>query len=59
MAETVAFVAGLHDVAVMRQPVQQCRGHLRVAEHTGPFSEVQIRCHRNACMLVQATQQVE
>ena len=27
MLESLAVVAGLEDVAVMRQPVEQCRGH--------------------------------
>lgn len=27
------LVAGLHDVTVVRQPVQQCRGYLGVAKH--------------------------
>ena len=47
MPEAIAFVAGLHDVAVVRQPIQQRRGHLRVAEHTRPFGEVEIRCNGN------------
>jgi hypothetical protein len=59
MAEAVAFVAGLHDVAVVLQPVQQCRGHLRVAEHTGPFGEVQIRGNRNARVLLQGNRSTE
>ena len=40
--ESPAVVAGLDDVAVMGQPIEQCRGHLGVAEHAGPFSEGEI-----------------
>ena len=42
MPETVRLVAGLDDVAVMRQPVEQSGRHLRVAKHAGPFAEGQI-----------------
>jgi hypothetical protein len=37
-----SFRCRSHDAAVVHQPVQQCRGHLRVAERTGPFGEVEI-----------------
>ncbi len=33
--EAMTLVTRLDDVAVMRESVQQCRGHLRVAEHGG------------------------
>jgi hypothetical protein len=37
----------------MREAVQQGGGHLRVAEHTRPFSEVQIRRDHHAGVPVQ------
>ena len=37
-----AVIAGLDDVTVMGQPVEQRGGHLGVAEHAGPFSEGEI-----------------
>jgi hypothetical protein len=40
--EAVAVVAGFRDVAVMRQAVEQRRGHLRIAEHGGPLDEVEV-----------------
>ena len=40
--EPVGLVARLDDVAVVRESIQQCRGHLGVAEHAGPFLEVQV-----------------
>ena len=40
--EPPAVVAGLDDVAVMGQPVEQRGGHLGVAEHAGPFAEGEI-----------------
>jgi len=40
--ESPAVVAGLDDVAVMGQAVEQCGGHLGVAEHAGPFAESKI-----------------
>jgi hypothetical protein len=55
----MALVARLHDVAVVREPVQQRRGHLRVAEHAGPLCEVQVRRDHHAGVLVQLAQRVE
>lgn len=37
--EPIGFVSRLDDVAVVGQPVEQVRGHLCVAEHTGPLGE--------------------
>jgi hypothetical protein len=36
-------VAGLDDVAVMGQAIEQRGGHLGVAEHAGPFAEGEVR----------------
>ena len=35
-------VAGLDDLAVMGEPVEECRGHLGVAEDARPFAEGEI-----------------
>src|SRR5574338_1285678 len=40
--ETPGLVAGLHDVAVMRQAIEQGSRHLGVAEHAGPFVEGEV-----------------
>ena len=40
--EAPALVAGLDDVAVMGQPVEQRGGHLGVAEHARPFAEGEV-----------------
>ena len=40
--EPPAFVAGLDDVAVVRQTVEQRRGHLGIAEHARPFAKRQV-----------------
>lgn len=40
--KTIAVVASFNNVAAMREPVQQCRGHLGIAEDAGPFGEAQI-----------------
>ena len=37
VTEAIGLVAGLHDVAVMREPVEQCRGHLRIDEDSLPL----------------------
>ena len=36
--EAPALVAGLHDVAVMGEAIEQRRGHLGIAEHARPFA---------------------
>jgi len=40
--EAEAVVSGLQNMAVMREPVQQRRRHLRVAEDAGPLDEAQV-----------------
>ena len=39
MPEAPAIVAGLDDVTVVGQTIEQSSGHLRIAEHGGPFAE--------------------
>src|SRR3990167_3947728 len=36
VTEAIGIIAGFDDVTVMRQSIQQCCGHLCVAEDTGP-----------------------
>lgn len=40
--ESPTVVAGLDDVAVVGQPIEQCGGHLGIAEHPRPFAEGEI-----------------
>src|SRR5215475_14106783 len=37
--ESPAFVAGLDDIAVVSEAVEQCRGHFGVAKYIRPFAE--------------------
>lgn len=57
--EAPAFVAGLDDVAVMGQSVEQCRGHLGVAEDDWPFAEVEIGGDDHRGLLIEMADQVE
>ena len=59
LSESVAVVARLDDVAVMREPVEQRSGHLRIAEHGGPLREAQVRGDNHAGTLIELAQQVE
>ncbi len=59
MLEPPTLIAGLHDVAVMRQPVQQGRGHLGIPKHIAPFREVQVGRDHHAGALVQLGEQVK
>jgi hypothetical protein len=51
--EAPALVAGLDDFAVMREPVEQSRGHLGVAEHAGPFAEGEVSGNNHRTLLVE------
>ena len=59
VSEAVAVVAGLDDVAMMRQAIQQRRGHLRIAEYTRPFGEAEIGRDQDAGFLIQLADQVK
>lgn len=52
-------LAGLHDVAVVREPVEQCRGHLRITEDVGPLAEDEVGRDDDAGVLVELRQQME
>ncbi len=59
MLEAPAFVAGLDDVAVMREAVEQGRGHLGVAEDARPFAEGEIGGDDHRGALVETADQME
>ena len=59
MLEAIAVVAGLEDVTVKGETVQQCRGHLRITEDIGPFREAQVSRDDDAGALIELAQQVE
>ena len=42
MLESPALIARLYDVAVVREAVEQRRGHLGVAEDAAPFREGEV-----------------
>src|SRR5581483_7982317 len=57
--ESPAVVAGLDDVAVMGQPIEQRGGHLGVAEHTGPLAEGKVGRDDYGCALIEPADEVE
>jgi hypothetical protein len=57
--EAPTFVAGLDDLAMMGEPVEECRGHLGVAEDGGPFAEGEIGGDDHRGLLVEPADQVE
>ena len=57
--EPPTVIAGLDDVAVMGQAVEECRGHLGVAEDTGPFTESKIGRDDDRGTLVEPADEVE
>ena len=55
----VGVVAGLHDVAAMDQPLEECRGHLGVGEDAGPLGEGEVGSDHHAGVLVELGEQVK
>lgn len=53
VAEAIAVVASFQNVATMGQAVEQCGGHLGIAEHGRPFSKAQIGGDGDAGVLVE------
>ena len=59
MLEAVAVVAGLDDMAMMRESVEQCRGHLGVTQDAGPFREAEVRRDHHRRTFIERAQQME
>ena len=57
--ESPAGVAGLDDVAVVRQAVEHGGGHLGVTEHLRPVGEGEVGGDQQRCVLVELADQVE
>jgi hypothetical protein len=57
--EAPAFVAGLDDVAVVGEAVEERRGHLGVAEDGRPFTEGEVGGDDDGGLLVETADEVE
>ena len=57
--EAPAVVAGLDDVAVMGETIEQRGGHLGVPEHAGPFAEGQVCGDDDRGVLVEPADEME
>ena len=57
--ESPAVVAGLDDVTVMGQAIEQRGGHFGIAEHAGPFTEREISGDDDGRALVKPADEVE
>jgi hypothetical protein len=57
--EAPTGIAGLDDVAMVRQPIEHGGGHLGVAEHLGPIGEGQIGGDQQRRVFVELADQVE
>jgi hypothetical protein len=57
--EAPGFVSGLDDLAMMGEAIEQCSGHLGVAEDGGPFTERQVGGDDDAGALVEFRDEVE
>ena len=51
--EAERLVTRLHDMTVMRQPIQKRGRHLGIAKYAWPFGEGQVRRNHHACMLIE------
>ena len=56
-AETV--VPGFEDVAVVGEAVEECRGHLGIAEYAGPFTEAEVGGDDHTGLFVEPGEQME
>ena len=54
-----ALVAGLHDVAMVGEAIEQRSGHLGVAKDAGPLREGEVGRDDHAGALVELAEQVE
>ena len=57
--KAVTLVAGLDNIAMMGQSIQQGGGHLGIAKHLRPLAKAQVGGHDHGCLLVQPAQQME
>ena len=57
--EAPAFVAGLDDLAVMGETIEERRRHLRIPEHARPFAEGEIGGDDDRRALVEPADQME
>lgn len=51
--ESIGLVTRLDDMAVVGEPVQQCRGHLCIPEYGRPFRKCQIRSDQYAGVFIE------
>lgn len=59
MFESVGIITRFQNVAVMRDAIQQGRGHLGVAKHRHPFAEAKIGRDDQGSLLIELTDQVK
>ena len=59
MFEAPAVVAGLDDIAMVRDAVEQRGGHFRIAEDGGPLAEGQVGGDDDRGLLVELADEVE
>ena len=57
--EAPAFVAGLDDIAVMSEAIEQCRCHFGVVKNVRPFAEGEIGSDDDRGSLIEAADEVE
>ena len=57
--EAPAFVAGLDDVAVVSETIEQRRRHLRIAEHAWPFAKGEVGGDDDRGALIETADQME
>ena len=57
--EAPTVVAGLDDIAMVGQAVEQRGGHLGIAEYAGPFAESEVGGDNDRSAFVEPTDKVE
>jgi hypothetical protein len=59
VAQPPTVVAGLDDIAMVGEAIEQGRGHFGVAEHLWPFAELEVGGDDNRGLFVEPADQVE
>jgi hypothetical protein len=57
--EAPGLVAGLDDLAVMGEAIEQCGGHFRIAEDAWPFAEGEVGGDDDRGALIEPADQME
>ena len=59
MLETVAVIDGFYDLALMSEPIEQCRDEFLIDKDIVPFREAQVGDNNNTVFFIEFADQME